>query len=118
MGRLDPELGERALRRGMADFISLNRRLLADPELPNKIASGRPEDIAPCTACISCFDFGEHGQPVYCRVNASLGREREYEIKPADPKKGVMVWHAIGDAREPNMIIDAIADGSRIARAI
>ncbi len=27
-------------------------------------------------------------------------------------------WHAIGDAREPNMIIDAIADGSRIALAI
>lgn len=91
VGRLDPILGERALRRGMADFISLNRRLLADPELPNKIASGRPGDIAPCTACISCFDFGEHGQPVYCRVNASLGREREYEIKPADPKKRVMV---------------------------
>ncbi len=91
VGRLDPELGERAIRRGMADFISLNRRLLTDPELPNKIMSGRPEDIAPCTACISCFDFGEHGQPVYCRVNASLGREREYEIRRADLKKRIMV---------------------------
>ncbi len=27
-------------------------------------------------------------------------------------------WHAIGDAREPNVIMYAIADGSRIARAI
>jgi 2,4-dienoyl-CoA reductase (NADPH2) len=91
VGRLDPQLGERAIRRGVVDFISLNRRLLADPELPNKVAAGRMEDIAPCTACISCFDFGEHGQPVYCRVNAALGREREYEIKPAESKKRVMV---------------------------
>ncbi len=91
VGRLDPELGERAIGRGMVDFISFNRRLLADPELPNKIAAGRMEDIAPCTACISCFDFGEHGQPVYCRVNAALGRDREYEIKPAEKKKRVMI---------------------------
>ena len=27
-------------------------------------------------------------------------------------------WHAIVDAREPNVIMYAIADGSRIARAI
>jgi len=91
VGRLDPELGEKAIQRGMADFIGLNRRLLADPELPNKIISGRAEDIAPCTACLTCFDLGEHGQPVYCQVNAALGREKEYGIKPADQKKRIMV---------------------------
>jgi 2,4-dienoyl-CoA reductase (NADPH2) len=90
-GRLNPELGEKAIRRGMVDFISLNRPLLADPELPNKIASGRLEDITPCTACLTCFDFGEHAQPVHCQVNAALGREREYEIKPAKVKKRVVV---------------------------
>jgi 2,4-dienoyl-CoA reductase (NADPH2) len=90
-GRLDPELGEKMLQRGMADFISLNRRLLADPELPNKIFSGRLEDVTPCTSCTTCFDFGEHGQPVQCQANASLGREREYAIKPAERKKKVMV---------------------------
>jgi 2,4-dienoyl-CoA reductase (NADPH2) len=26
--------------------------------------------------------------------------------------------HAIGDCKEPNLIVDAIADGSRLARAI
>lgn len=91
VGRLDPEMGERAIRRGEIDFISLNRRLIADPELPNKIRTGRIDDIAPCTACISCFDFGEHGQPVYCRINAALGRDRAYEIRPAETKKRVMV---------------------------
>jgi 2,4-dienoyl-CoA reductase (NADPH2) len=91
VGRLDADEGEKAIRRNAADFVSLNRRLLADPELPNKVASGRIDDIAPCTACISCFNLGEHGKPVECRINASLGHEREYEIKPAVQKKRVMV---------------------------
>jgi 2,4-dienoyl-CoA reductase (NADPH2) len=91
IGRLDVELGEDILRRGKADFISFNRRLMADPELPNKLAEGRPEDIRPCTGCITCFDSNEHGNPPLCQVNAALGKEREYEIKPTKKKKRVMV---------------------------
>ena len=91
VGRLDVELGEEILRRGMADFITFNRRLMADPELPNKIASGRLEDIVPCTGCLTCFDGNEHGLPPLCQVNATLGKEKEYEIKPAKKRKKVMV---------------------------
>lgn len=91
VGRLDPELGERLLRRGAADFIGLNRRLIADPELPNKIDEGRVEDIVPCTGCLTCFDNNEHGLPPICQVNAAAGKEKEYEIKPAEKKKRVMV---------------------------
>jgi 2,4-dienoyl-CoA reductase (NADPH2) len=91
IGRLDPELGEEILRRGRADFISFNRRLMADPELPIKLAEGRPEDIRPCTGCVTCFDNNEKGNPPLCQVNAALGKEKEYEIKPAKKKKRVMV---------------------------
>jgi 2,4-dienoyl-CoA reductase (NADPH2) len=91
VGRLDPELGERVLREGKADFIALTRRLLADPELPNKIATGRSEDIAPCTACLCCLDEVMRSQPLRCRINASLGKEREYAIKEAERKKRVLV---------------------------
>jgi 2,4-dienoyl-CoA reductase (NADPH2) len=91
VGRLDPELGEKILRRGMADFITFNRRLMADPELPNKLAEGRAEDIRPCTGCTTCFDNNEHGNPPLCQVNAAIGKEKEYEIKPAQKKKRVMV---------------------------
>jgi 2,4-dienoyl-CoA reductase (NADPH2) len=91
IGRLDPGLGEEILRRGRADFISFNRRLMADPELPNKIAEERLEDIRPCTGCTTCFDNNEHGNPPLCQVNAALGKEKEYEIKPAEKKKRVMV---------------------------
>jgi 2,4-dienoyl-CoA reductase (NADPH2) len=93
-GGIDAELAEEILREGKADFIGMTRRLLADPELPNKVAAGSLEDIAPCTRCLSCLDR-IHSHPVpgrsCCRVNASLTREREYEIKPAAKKKKVMV---------------------------
>ena len=75
VGRLNPELGEKVLREGKVDFIALNRRLLADPELPNKIASGRLDDIAPCTACHTCL---EPSAIKRCRINAALGTELPY----------------------------------------
>ena len=91
VGRLDPELGEGLLRRGVVDFVSFNRRLMADPDLPTKLREGRLEDIRPCTGCVTCFDNNEHGNPPLCQVNAALGKENAYEIKPAAKKKKVMV---------------------------
>jgi 2,4-dienoyl-CoA reductase (NADPH2) len=90
-GRLGPEIGEKLLQSGAADFINMNRRLIADHDLPNKVMQNRPEDIAPCTACMTCFNVNEAGNPLVCRINASVGKEREYEIKPAPKKKKVIV---------------------------
>jgi 2,4-dienoyl-CoA reductase (NADPH2) len=89
--RLDPDLGEELLRQGKLDFVGMTRRLLADPELPNKVAAGRLEDINPCTGCLYCMDVRLHNSPVRCRVNANLGREREFALKPAEKPKRVMV---------------------------
>jgi len=91
MGKMDWDIGEKAIRKGKADIISMNRRLFADPELPNKVREGRIEDIRPCASCMTCFNLGEHFQPVACRVNASFGKEREYEIRPAKSTKRVMI---------------------------
>ena len=93
-GRLDPVTGEQILRDGKADFIGMTRRLMADPELPNKVAAGRLEDIAPCTACSSCgMEISPTGEISFtsCRVNAALGSEEDYTIKPAKKKKKVLV---------------------------
>jgi 2,4-dienoyl-CoA reductase (NADPH2) len=89
--RLDPFLGEQFLREGRLDFVGMTRRLLADPELPNKVAEGRLEDIRPCTGCLTCIDVRNKNQLLQCQVNASLSREREYALKPAEKKKKVMV---------------------------
>lgn len=89
--RLDPALGEKFLRQGKLDFVSMVRRLLADPELPNKVAAGRLEDIVPCTGCLYCMDVRNRNKPLECRVNAALGREKDYVIKPAHKKKKVLI---------------------------
>jgi len=89
--RLDPVLGEQFLRQGSLDFVSMVRRLLADPELPNKVIAGRLEDIVPCTGCLYCMDVRNRNKPLECRVNATLGRESEFAVRPAGEKKKVMV---------------------------
>lgn len=89
--RLDPLLGEDLLREGKLDFVGMTRRLLADPELPSKVAAGRLEDIRPCTGCLYCRSFILKNEPARCRVNAALGREYENKITPAEKKKKVMV---------------------------
>jgi 2,4-dienoyl-CoA reductase (NADPH2) len=91
VGRLAPDIGEKLLRRGVVDFVSFNRRLMADNDLPNKLAEGRYEDIRPCTGCVTCFDNNEKGNPPLCQVNAAWGKNKAYEIKPAKKKKRVMV---------------------------
>jgi len=89
--RLDPVLGEKLLRQGDIDFVGMTRRLLADPELPNKVAAGRLEDINPCTGCLYCMDVRLHNTPIRCRINANLGREREFALKPTAKTKRVLV---------------------------
>ncbi|WP_258360153.1 FAD-dependent oxidoreductase [Moorella sulfitireducens] len=91
VGRMDAALGEKLIGEGMIDFININRRLLADHEYPRKIAEGREEDIAPCTACMTCFVSAETGGQPRCRINAAFGKEKEYEIKPAAVKKKIMI---------------------------
>jgi NAD(H)-dependent 7beta-hydroxy-3-oxo-delta4-cholenoic acid oxidoreductase len=52
VGRIaNPRLAEHVLQSGQADMVAMGRALLADPELPNKAAEGRFDDIAPCTGC-------------------------------------------------------------------
>jgi len=91
VGRIDHHLGEKILQQDKADFIGMTKRLLADPELPNKVASNRLEDIRPCISCDLCIEDAWVPQPTFCMVNAALGREREYEIKPAAKKKRVLI---------------------------
>ena len=91
VNNLTPQLGEWIVENGKADLIAFARRLIADPELPNKVASGRLEDIAPCTRCMECFSASLIGKPLRCRINASLGKEWEYAIKPAEKKKKVLI---------------------------
>ena len=88
----DPVFGEQVIREGKADLVAFGRALLADPELPRKAREGRLEHIRGCVRCLQgCYDKVLAGQPVTCLVNASVGREREFEIKLASKQKKVLV---------------------------
>ncbi|MCJ7743440.1 MAG: FAD-dependent oxidoreductase, partial [Dehalococcoidales bacterium] len=92
VGRLDHEVGEKVLEEGKADVIAIGRRLIADPELPNKVAEGRLDDIRPCIGCMECIErVGAGGQGLSCTINAATGREREYRIQPVGGVKRVVV---------------------------
>jgi 2,4-dienoyl-CoA reductase-like NADH-dependent reductase (Old Yellow Enzyme family)/thioredoxin reductase len=94
VGRLDLELGEKILEEGKADLIAIGRRLMVDPDLPNKAAEGRLNEVTPCISCMECIErlaFDERGEGVTCVVNPALGRERAYQMKPVKKAKKVVV---------------------------
>jgi 2,4-dienoyl-CoA reductase (NADPH2) len=87
----DPLVAERVLAEGKADMVYMARAVVADPDMPNKAREGRLKDIRPCINCCRCIS-GVDNVPVYCSVNARMGREAEYpREKPAAKSKRVLV---------------------------
>jgi 2,4-dienoyl-CoA reductase-like NADH-dependent reductase (Old Yellow Enzyme family)/thioredoxin reductase len=88
----DPSLAEESLERKRADLIAMGRALIADPEYPRKIQSGRPEDIRTCLRCNEgCSSRVRQGKTQRCAVNAEVGRERTLRIHSASKPKQVVV---------------------------
>jgi len=92
VGGMTLALGEKALQEGKANLIAIGRGLLADPQIPNKVAENRPEDITPCILCGTCQGgLQGEGATLHCRVNPALGQEGESIITRADKPKKVVV---------------------------
>ena len=89
IGYMTPELGEMALEKDKADFIGVNRPLICDPDMPNKLLVGKAEDIRPCTRCGTCLDQTEQFLR-HCRANAALGAGYQ-TLEEAPEKKKVVV---------------------------
>ena len=47
------EVMERVLDEGSADFVSLSRALIREPDLPNRLRDG--QDVATCISCNQCW---------------------------------------------------------------
>ncbi len=89
VGYVTPEAGEKLLEEGKTDFIGMNRSLMCDPELPNKLAAGKRNEVAPCTHCGTCLDQSETFLR-HCRLNAAMGTD-SYTVEKAPVKKKVLV---------------------------
>ena len=90
-GRIEPEAGAAAIGAGEADFIAMGRKLLADPELPNKLLAGQPEAIRPCIYCYACVSEIFVNRGIKCAVNAQTGHESTAPIVPAEHAKHVLI---------------------------
>lgn len=88
----DPRFADQILQQGRADFVALGRALLADPHWARKAVEGKEEHIRKCISCNECTGFRSRRDTfVRCAVNAAMGREEEFEIRPATVSKKVLV---------------------------
>jgi dimethylamine/trimethylamine dehydrogenase len=63
------------LRRGVLDFVGAARPSIADPFLPEKIRTGRIDEIRECIGCNVCASTEMYGVPIRCTQNATIGEE-------------------------------------------
>jgi 2,4-dienoyl-CoA reductase-like NADH-dependent reductase (Old Yellow Enzyme family) len=91
MGRLTPEAAEQALADGVADVIAMGRPLIADPDLPRKLAEGRRHRVRPCAYQYRCIGSIFLNEPVQCSIHPEAGHESEPQPRPADAAQHVVV---------------------------
>jgi 2-enoate reductase len=86
-----PDLANRTIAEGKADFVALGRPLLADPDFASKAKRGQAEEIRPCIGCHECFSRLLRQQSLSCAVNPQCGDEKRLAMSPTSKSKKVMV---------------------------
>jgi 2,4-dienoyl-CoA reductase (NADPH2) len=90
VGRISPDAAERAIADGDADFVAWGRALIADPELPAKLARG-DASLSRCIYSYRCVGNIFLRRAASCAVNPRAGREAEIRIEPAARPRRVLV---------------------------
>lgn len=91
VGRLEPAAADHAIANGDCDYVGFARKMLADPQLPNKVLQGTPELIRPCIYCYACVSQIFVNERVKCAVNPFIGKESEWRITPSETAKHIVV---------------------------
>lgn len=89
-----PEIAEDILESGKADFVSISRQSLAEPDFPNKIKEGKISEITPCINCLqSCMGYmtDPNHLTACCLVNPRVGHEAEYTFDKVETPKNIIV---------------------------
>ena len=103
-GRMEPDVGAKAVAEGKIDGVGVARQFLVDPEWITKIIEDRIEDIKPCICCHSgCFNFSSskgHANTQdlkdtmglsRCALNPKTMQSKKYQIKPAKKQKNIAI---------------------------
>lgn len=86
-GRIEPEIAEAHIASGSIDFVAMGRKLLADPQLPRKLAAGRAADVRPCIYCYTCISAIYVQDSVRCAVNPDTGFESLHPVAPVTTQR-------------------------------
>ncbi|MBR2987196.1 MAG: FAD-dependent oxidoreductase [Clostridia bacterium] len=103
-GRMDPEVGAKAVAEGKIDAVGVARQFLVDPAWITKLIEDREEEIKPCICChAGCFNFSSskgHANTQdltdtmglsRCALNPETMQSKKYYIAPAKKKKKIAV---------------------------
>ena len=103
-GRMEPDVGAKAIAEGKIDGVGVARQFLADGEWITKLIENRLEDIRPCICChAGCFNFssskGHYNTQdltdtmglARCAINPETMQSKKYYVKAAKKKKSVAV---------------------------
>lgn len=103
-GRMEPDVGAKAVADGRIDGVGIARQFLPDGEWVTKLIEDRLEDIRPCICChTGCFNFARseghaNNQSLpdtmglaRCALNPQTMQSKKYRIEPAKKAKNVAV---------------------------
>ncbi|MBR2489082.1 MAG: FAD-dependent oxidoreductase, partial [Clostridia bacterium] len=103
-GRMEPDVGSKAVEDGLIDAVGVARQFLADSEWVTKMIEDRIEDIKPCICChAGCFNFSSskgHANTqdltdtmglARCAINPKTMQSRKYYLTPAKKVKNIAV---------------------------
>ncbi len=103
-GRMEADVGAKAVAEGRIDAVGVARQFLTDPEWITKLIEDRPEDIKPCICCHNgCFNFssskghsntqdlGDTAGLARCALTPQTMQSKKYKITPAKKQKNIAV---------------------------
>ena len=75
-GRIaDVATARHAVAAGLVDLVGMTRALMADPDLPLKVAAGHEDRVRPCVGASMCLDSIYASGSAVCIHNPATGRE-------------------------------------------
>ena len=103
-GRMEPDVGARAVAEGRIDGVGIARQFLADPEWITKLMAGDLESIRPCICCHNaCFNMAhykgvgndqtlaDNAGMARCALNPETMQSTRYKIEVTQQPKTVAV---------------------------
>ena len=103
-GRMEPDVGAKAVTEGKIDGVGVARQFLVDPEWITKLIDDRLEDIKPCICChAGCFNFSSskgHANTqdltdtmglARCALNPKTMQSKKYKLTPAKKIKNIAI---------------------------